>query len=211
MLYDTHYRHNEAFSPDALGSLPAALYALNAGADDCRRAGRSIDRDASILLLIRNLASVAERDAPSTNNLRLRCAEDRGSVITGSALLAIAGNTVAGDAAAKRTFHRQARLALASLAEAIGLEAHDVRVETDMGGIADDGTTELRHADLSIRVRPHSFLPDSEITFNRCRGGEHAGPVQRAPIADLLDARAFQRRLSATVGNVGATRRAAAA
>ena len=80
-----------------------------------------------------------------------------------------------------------------------------------MGGIADDGTTELRHADLSIRVRPHSFLPDSEITFNRCRGGEHAGPVRRAPIAELLDAATFQRRLTATVGDVGALRLAAAA
>ena len=211
MFYDTQYRHNEALSPDALGTLPAALHALNAGVDDCRRAGKPIDCDASILLLIRNLASVAERGAPSTNELRLRCAEDRNSVISGSALFDIAGNSVAGDAAAKRTFHRQARLALASLAEAIGIEAHDVRIDTDMGGIGDDGTTELRHADVSIRVRPHNFLPNSEITFNRCRGGEHAGPVQRAPIAELLDADAFQRRLTATVGDVGAPRLAAAA
>ncbi len=211
MLYDTHYRHNEALSPDALGTLPAALHALNAGVVDCRRAGKSIDRDASILLLIRNLASVAERSAPSTNELRLRCAADRNSVISGSALLDIAGNSVVGDATAKRTFHRQARIALASVAETIGLEPHEVRVDTDMGGIADHGTTELRHADLSIRVRPHSFIPDSEITFNRCRGGEHAGPIQRAPIAELLDVSTFQRRLTATVGDVGALRLAAAA
>jgi hypothetical protein len=211
MFYDTHYRHNEALSPEALTTLPAALHALNAGVDDCRRAGKPIERDASILLLIRNLAAVAERDAPSTNDLRLRCAEDRMTVIAGSALLDIAGNSVAGDATAKRVFHRQARLALASLAEAIGLDRHDVRIHTEAGAISDDGTTELRHADLSIRVRPHSFLPDSEITFNRCRGGEHAGPVQRAPIAELLDAAAFQRRLSATVGDVGAPRLAAAA
>lgn len=211
MFYDTHYRHNEALSPEALTTLPAALHALNAGVDDCRRAGKPLDRDASILLLIRNLAAVAERDAPSTNDLRLRCAEDRMTVIAGSALLDIAGNSVAGDATAKRVFHRQARLALASLAEAIGLDEHDVRIHTETGAISDDGTTELRHADLSIRVRPHSFLPDSEITFNRCRGGEHAGPVQRAPIAELLDAAAFQRRLSATVGDVGAPRLAAAA
>lgn len=211
MFYDTHYRHNEALSPEALTTLPAALHALNTGLEDCRRAGKPIDRDASILLLIRNLASVAERRAPSINELRLRCAEDRNSAISGSALLDIAGNSAAGDDAAKRTFHRQARLALASLAAAIGLEAHDVRIDTDMGGIADDGTTELRHADLSIRVRPYSFLPDSEVTFNRCRGGEHAGPVQRAPIADLLDVSTFQRRLTATVGDVDAPRLAAAA
>jgi hypothetical protein len=184
MFYDTHYRHNEALSPEALTTLPAALHALNAGVDDCRRAGKPIDRDASILLLIR---------------------------IAGSALLDIAGNSVAGDATAKRVFHRQARLALASLAEAIGLDQQDVRIHTEAGSISDDGTTELGHPDLSIRVRPHSFLPDSEITFNRCRGGEHAGPVQRAPIAELLDVSTFQHRLTATVGDVGAPRLAAAA
>lgn len=211
MLYDTHYRHNEALSPEALTTLPAALHALNAGVDDCRRAGKAIDRDAAILLLIRNLAAVAERNAPSVNNLRLRCAEDRMTVIAGSALLDIAGNSVASDVTAKRVFHRQARLALASLGEAIGLNQHDVRIDTELGAITDDGTTELRHADLSIRVRPHSFLPNSEVTFNRCRGGEHAGPVQRAPIAELLDAAAFQRRLAVTVGDVGAQRLAAAA
>ena len=53
MLYDTHDRHKEALSPDALGTLPAALHALNAGVDDCKRAGKPIDRDASVLLLIR--------------------------------------------------------------------------------------------------------------------------------------------------------------
>ena len=56
-----------------------------------------------------------------------------------------------------------------------------------------------------------TFLPDSEITFNCCRGGEHAGPVQRAPIAELLDVSTFQHRLTATVGDVGAPRLAAAA
>ncbi len=200
MLYDTIYRHNQALSPAGLETLPAALHVLNAAADDCRRAGKPLNRDAAILLLIRNLAVVAERSAPSMTELRLRCAEDRNAVVSGSALLDIAGNSVAGDVAAKQTFHRHARLALASLAEALCLEPHDLRIDTDIGGLSDDGTTELRHADLSIRVVPRSFLADSEITFNRCRSGEHAGPVQRAPIAELLDAAAFQRRLTATIG-----------
>ncbi len=130
--------------------------------------------------------------------------------IAAPALLDIAGNSVAGDPAAKRTFHYQARRALARLAEAIGLDPDDARINTVMGRDNDEGTTELRHADLSIRVVPRSFLPDSEITFNRCRDGEHAGQVHRAPIAELLDASAFQRRLSATIG-MGAPRLAAAA
>ena len=130
--------------------------------------------------------------------------------IAAPALLDIAGNSVAGDPAAKRTFHYQARRALARLAEAIGLDPDDARINTVMGRDDDEGTTELRHADLSIRVVPRSFLPDSEITFNRCRDGEHAGQVHRAPIAELLDASAFQRRLCATIG-MGVPRLAAAA
>lgn len=210
MFYDTHYRHNEALSPDALGTLPAALHALNAAVEDCRRAGKSPSHDASILLLIRNLADVAERETPSVNDLRLRCSEDRLAVLAAPALLDIAGSDISGDVAAKRTFHYQARRALARLAEAIGLDPDDARINTAMGRDDDEGMTELRHADLSIRVVPRSFLPDSEITFNRCRGGEHAGQVHRAPIAELLDASAFQRRLSATIG-MGAPRLAAAA
>ncbi len=210
MLYDTIYRHNQALSPAGLETLPAALHALNAAVDDCRRAGKPLDRDAAILLLIRNLADVADRDAPSANDLRLRCAEDRQAAIAAPALLDIAGNSVAGDPAAKRTFHYQARRALARLAEAIGLDPDHARINTAMGRDDDEGITELRHADLSIRVVPRSFLPDSEISFNRCRDGEHVGQVHRAPIAELLDASAFQRRLTATIG-MGAPRLAAAA
>jgi hypothetical protein len=210
MLYDTIYRHNHALSPAGLETLPAALHALNAAVDDCRRAGKPLDRDAAILLLIRNLADVADRDAPSANDLRLRGAEERMAVIAAPAILDIAGNSVAGDPAAKRTFHYQARRALARLAEAIGLDPNDARINTALGRDDDEGTTELRHADLSIRVVPSSFLPDSEITFNRCRNREHAGQVHRAPIAELLDAAAFQRRLAANIG-MGASRLAAAA
>lgn len=56
MFYDTLYRHNQALSLAGLESASSALHALNAAADDCRRAGKPIALDASILLLIRNLA-----------------------------------------------------------------------------------------------------------------------------------------------------------
>ena len=211
MFYDTLYRHNQALSPVGLESVTNALHALNAAADDCRRAGKSIEADAAILLLIRNLADVAERTAPSVSELRRRCQLDRSAVEASPALLDIAGNSVGGNYPAKRTFHYQARRALARLVEAIGLDPEDARINTALGRDDDDGITELSHADLSIRVVPRSFLPDSEITFNRCRNGEPAGQVHRAPIAELLDAAAFQRRLTTTVGDVGAPRLAAAA
>ena len=43
MFYDTLYRHDQALAPDGLQTLPAALHAVNAAVDDCRRAGKPID------------------------------------------------------------------------------------------------------------------------------------------------------------------------
>lgn len=211
MLYDTLYRHNQALSPSGLETLPAALHALNAAVDDCRRAGKPIRRDAATLLLIRNLADVAARAAPPAEELRLRCVADRAAVLASPALLDIAGHSVAGDAGAKRTFHFQARLALAALATAIGLEPDASRITSALGGSDDDGVSTLAHADLAIRVVPRSFLPDSEISFNRCRAGEPAGKVHLAPIAELLDPAAFATRLGATVGIIARRPLAAAA
>lgn len=209
MFYDTLYRHNQALAPDGLKTLPAALHALNAAVDDCRRAGKPVARDAAIILLIRNLADVAERTAPGNAELRLRCIADRAAIIAAPALLDIAGHSVAGDHAAKRTFHCQARRALTRLAEAIGLHLDEAGVSSTLGTDRDDGTSELRHADIRVRVVPRSFLPNSEISFNRCVGGEPAGKVHLAPIAELLDTTAFSRRLAATIGTVGALRLAA--
>ena len=211
MLYDTLYRHNQALSPGGLETVPAALHALNAAVDDCRRAGKPISHDAAITLLIRNLADVAEREAPSTSELRLRCMADRSAVLATPALLDIAGHSVAGNHPAKRTFHFQARRALAHLGEAIGLDPDTARINSSLGADHEDGTSELRHDDLAIRVVPRSFLPDSEISFNRCVRGEPAGKVHLAPIAELLDATAFQRRLATSIGAVGTTRLAVAA
>ena len=199
MFYDTVYRHNQALSPAGLETVPAALYALNAAVDDCRRAGKPIARDPAIILLIRTLADVAERSAPSVRaSLRMRCVVDRAAVLASPALLDIAGNSVSGNYPAKRTFHYQARRALARLAEAIGLDPDTARINSALGADHEDGTTELRHADIGIRVVPRSFLPDSEISFNRCRDGEPAGKVYLAPVAELLDTSAFARRLAAT-------------
>ena len=211
MFYDTNYRHNQALSPSGLETIPAALHALNAAVDDCRRAGKPIAQDAAIILLIRTLADAAERSAPCKSELRLRCAADRSAVDASPALLAIAANNVGGDAAAKQTFHCQARRALARLAEAIGLDPDAARIRSALGADHEDGTTELRHAVIDIRVVPRSFLPDNEISFNRCRNGEPAGKVYLAPIAELLDTAAFARRLASTVGSIGAPSLSAAA
>ena len=204
MFYDTHYRHNDALHPDALTSIPSALHALNAAVDDCRRAGKSPGDDAAILLLVRNLADVAERCAPSPAELRIRCALDRRDVIDTPALLSIAGNPIAGNDAAKRAFHYQARRALYHLAAAVGIDPDTARINTALGNDASEGATELAHADIGIRVVPSGFLPDHEISFWRCRGGQTAGKAHAAPISELLDAAAFDRRLTAAIGSLRA-------
>lgn len=211
MHYDTLYRHNQALSPAGLETLPAALHALNAAVDDCQRAGKSLAADAAILLLIRNLADIADRNAPSINGLRDLCSQDREAVISNPALLAIAGNDIAFNLPAKRTFHYQARRALAHLIAAIGLDPDDARINTVIHSDRDEGTTELRHADIAMRVVPRGLVPGFELSFHRCRDGQDAGRVHRAPIAELLNACAFARRVAATIGPVGSIHLAAAA
>lgn len=211
MFYDTIYRHDQALMPSGLETVLMALDALNAAVDDCRRAGKPIARDAAILLLIRTLAAAAERSAPTVSELRARCVADRAAILAATALLDIAGNSVAGNEPAKRTFHYQARRALTHLAGVIGIDPDTARITSALGADGDDGTTELSHADIAIRVVPRSFLPNSEISFNRCRDGQPAGKVHLAPIAELLDAAAFARRLAGTIGVIGAPALAAAA
>lgn len=211
MNYDTLYRHNQALLPAGLETLPTALHALNAAVEDCQRAGKPLAADAAILLLIRNLADIADRDAPSINSLRERCRQDRAAVITTPALLTIAGNDIAFDRPAKRTFHYQARRALSQLLPAIGLDPDDAQIRTVIHDDRDEGTTELRHRDIAIRVVPRGLVPGLELSFHRCRDGQDAGKVHRAPIAELLDAPAFARRLAGTIGPVGTDRLAAAA
>ncbi len=210
MFYDTTYRHNQALSPSGLETVPAALHALNVAVDDCRRAGKPIARDAAVLILIRNLATVADRGPAAITDLHLACVADRAAVLATPALLEIVGHSIGGDHAAKRAFHSQARRALLQLGEALGLEKGHTEIRSALGADDDDGITELRHPEIGIRVRPRSFLPNSEISFNRCRQGEPASKNHLAPIAELLDPAAFARRLATTIGMVGVPLQAAA-
>lgn len=211
MFYDVIYRHNEALAPDALTTLPAALHAVNAAVADCQRAGKQIANDAALLLLIRNLAAVAEKATPDTASLRLACVSERSAVIANPALLDLADARIGGNQPAKRTFHYQARCALFSLAETLGLSAGDLRISSDMGRADDEGRTTLRHPSLAIYVVPRGLVADRQITFNRCTSGCDSGPTNYASLADLVDANAFQRRLDDTIGPVGPSRLALAA
>lgn len=210
MIYDTLYRHNQALSPAGLEAIPAALHALNAAVDDCTRAGKSVACDAAVILLIHNLADIVDRHAPDVDALRIRCMLDRSSVEAAPAFLAIAGNSVGGNAPAKRTFHYQTRRALTHLADAIGLEPTATQITSALGADHEDGTSQLAHPDVAIRVVPRAFLAGGEVSFNRCDRGEAAGRVHHAPIVELIDPIAFARRLAGTVGGRFARERLAA-
>lgn len=197
MFYDTLYRHNQALTPDPNATVMAAFHALTSAIEDCRRAGKRADQDAATLLLVRSLADSIERSIPDVATLTARCAADRESIIAQPALLAIAGHSVGNDPAAKRTFHAQARRALTRAAETLGLTMGEVRIVVIPGADHDDGVTELRHADLRVRVVPRGFLPDSEVTWFRCAGGEPAGRPRHGRAALLLDPDRFAAALDA--------------
>jgi len=205
MFYDTHHRHNDALNPEALTTIPTALHALNAAIEDCGHAGKSPERDAAVLLLIHNLKEVARKSGLNQAELRVRCALDRRDVIERPALLAIAGHRIVENIAAKRTFHAQARSALHHLSQALGLGDDACRIATTMIADRDEGMTTLSHADLGIRVVPRGFLPHREISFWRCCNGRVTSQSFDAPLAELLDAQAFARRLKATIGGLPTT------
>lgn len=197
MLYDTHYRHNQALHPDALTTIHTALHALNRAVEDCTRAGKSVERDAAVLLLARNIGAVANRAAPDTEGLRTRCILDRRDVLDHPALTAIAGNPVHTDAAAKRTFHAEARKALRVLAKALNIENDRVCIgSTGLDGTG-DGRTFLRHSAIEIDVVPRDLVTGCEISFATVSPAGAVGKMHRRPIADLLDPEAFARRIKA--------------
>lgn len=195
MFYDTLYRHNQALTPDPNATVMAAFHALTSAVEDCRRAGKRADQDAATLLLVRSLADSIERSIPDVATLIARCTGDRESIIAHPALLAIAGHSVGNDPVAKRTFHAQARRALTRAAEALGLAMCEVRIVVMPGTDHDDGITELRHADLCVRVVPRGFLPDSEVAWFRCVRGEPAGRSHHGGAALLLDPHRFAAAL----------------
>jgi hypothetical protein len=206
MFYDVTYRHNEALAPDALIAVCAALNAVNAAAVDCRRAGKQVASDPALLLLIWNLAAVAERTAPNMASLRLACRSDRSAVINAPALLDLADSRIGGNQPAKRTFHYQARRALLRLARKLGLTTRDVHISSDMGRANDEGRTTLRHPSIAIYVIPRGFVPNRQITWNCCNDGCDTGPTHYASLADLMDAGALQCRIATMIAPVSAPR-----
>lgn len=199
MFFDTLYRHNQALAFAEPAPVGIALNALSAAIEDCRRAGKAVESDAAVLLLMRALGESAAQAAPDVGALRERCAADRTAIIASPAFVAIAGHAVGDKPVAKRTFHAEARRAFLCLAEALTFPEADYRIRILPGADHDDGVTELCHAELVVRLVPRGFLPDTELSFFRCVAGVAAGRPHHAPARALLDPGRFARTIAATI------------
>lgn len=199
MHYETAYRHNQALTADATAPVAIALHLLTAAIEDCRIAGVPLERDASVLLLMRALGESATHAAPDRDALRARCTADRNAIVASRALLSIAGHAVGDKPAAKRTFHAEARRALQRLVAMLDVAASDALIVTEAGADYEDGVTELSHAQVHVRVVPRGFLPDSEVTFFRCVDGSPAGRPVHRPVGDLLDPAQLAQRISTAI------------
>lgn len=187
MQYETTYRHDQALYPEALANVGRAFEALRSAFEDCRRAGKSPELDTAVLLLIRHLATVAARGTPDTETLRQRCAHQRREILGRPALAALAGQRLARDHAARRTFHHEVRFALRRLARALGIDPDAVRIWTDLGGAASDGITRLEHESLFIEVVPRGFVAGHEVSFRARRSGVIDGKAHWVPARHLLN------------------------
>lgn len=210
MNYDTSYRFAQALAPDGLETLSAALHAVNAAVRDCERAGKPLARDPAIVLLIHNLARVADGIGLDHAALRQGCADGLSAVAGNPALIALAGHHLGHDPDAKRTFHVQARRALSRVGDALGLPETACRIRTDMGSDASSGDTSLEHAELFVTVAPWSVVAGREISIQARCDRRDVGISHRLPLAALLHPTRLAARIGAVLDPEGERQRRAA-
>ena len=113
------------------------------------------------------------------------------------ALPTLAYRGVANDEAAKRAFHREGRVALRALADALGLPDSGYTLTARRGTLAQSGEIILHGDELRVRLSLDIVFPGEEVTYCRVRGrDDHWGDRdRRAPLINLLDPARFAARL----------------
>ncbi|ATP22002.1 MULTISPECIES: hypothetical protein [Sphingomonadaceae] len=196
MTYDVAYRFQQALDPSALTTIPATLHAVQAAITDARNAGCAIESDPAVILLVRHFHSVCA-SAPDIDALQEQCeaAIDRLRLVPALPTLAYRG--VANDEAAKRAFHREGRVALRALADALGLPDSGYTLTARRGTLAQSGEIILHGDELRVRLSLDIVFPGEEVTYCRVRGrDDHWGDRdRRAPLINLLDPARFAARL----------------
>lgn len=80
MSYDVAFRFQQALDPSALTTIPGALHGIGAAIDDCRRAGKAVDNDPAVLLLVRHLGNLASKIGDGDTVLRHACMDAIGDM-----------------------------------------------------------------------------------------------------------------------------------
>lgn len=196
MSYDVDMRHQQALDPSALNSLAGALHAVGAAITDCRNAGKDPEADPAVILLIRHLSAVCAAK-PADFVLRRACMDQIAEIRRHPVLKTLAYRGVAYDETAKRTFHREARVAMRSLADALALPDGSFDIRSNKAGPAVSGEITLHGEDVWVCLSLGPYGPDKEILYRKVRGrDDHVGGRNHwASVRDLLQPDRFAQRL----------------
>ncbi|MDX3911148.1 MAG: hypothetical protein QHC67_15215 [Sphingobium sp.] len=196
MTYDIALRYQQALDPSALVTIGTTLHAIKAAITDCQNAGKNLETDPAITLLVRHFAAVcAER--PSDAQLRRDCMEEIARLRRQSPLKTLAYRGVAYDEAAKRLFHTEGRAAMRRLADALELAEGSFDIRSNKAGPAVSGEVTLHGEDLWVQLSLGPYGPDRELCYRSVQGrSDHIGGRNHwAPVRDLLAPERFAARL----------------
>lgn len=168
MTYDVAMRHQQALDPSALTTIDATLHAIGAAITDCRNAGKNMESDPAVVLLVRHLGVVCE-SRPDSMALRRSCMDQIAEIHRYPVLRTLAYRGVSYDEAAKRTFHTEGRIAMRRLAEALGLEAGAYEIRSNKGGPAVSGEITLHGDEVYVQLSLGGLGHDREVLYRRVR------------------------------------------
>ncbi len=196
MHYDVAFRHQQALDPSALTTIATTLHAIQAAITDCRNAGKQLEDDPAVVLLVRHLTAVT-LSRPGDMQLRHACMDQIAEIRRHPTLLTLARRGVSYDDAAKRAFHSEGRTAMRRLAEALQLAKAGFEVRSQRAGPACSGEITLHGEEVWVQLSLGALGPDRELMYRRVRGrDDHIGGRNRfASIRDLLSPDRFAGRL----------------
>lgn len=196
MSYDVDMRHQQALDPSALTTIAGTLHAIGAAVTDCRNAGRDPEGDPAVILLVRHLSTVCET-RPTDFALRRACMDQIAEIRHHPVLKTLAYRGVAYDEAAKRTFHREGRVAMRRLVDALALPEGSFDIRSNKAGPAVSGEITLHAEEVWVCLSLGPFGPDREILYRKVQGrDDHIGGRNHwVSVRDLLQPDRFARRL----------------
>lgn len=200
MSYDVAFRFQQALDPSALTTIPGALHGIGAAIDDCRRAGKAVDSDPAVLLLVRHLGNLAANVGDGDTALRQACMEAIGDMRRKPVLNTLSLRSVAFNADAKKLFHSEARRSLRRLADALSYEKQQFDIRSNSAGPAVSGEVTLHSDELYVQVSCNGT--GNDVTYRRCRDSrDFTGQRNHyAAMRDLANPGALAQRICRELG-----------